>query len=115
MDPRSLHEDDWDYVRTLLPTDLEDRKSTRLNSSHRCISYAVFCLKKKQNNKVGLVWGVWRDRSIGNRCLKSKIRRLLKRLVIGVGLRFSFDLLFFFNDPAPPEISTLSLHAALPI
>src|SRR5437762_9126705 len=27
-----------------------DRKSTRLNSSHRCISYAVFCLKKK--NKI---------------------------------------------------------------
>src|SRR5437879_12423734 len=26
-----------------------DRKSTRLNSSHRCISYAVFCLKKKRN------------------------------------------------------------------
>src|SRR5437762_4235190 len=26
--------------------DWEDRKSTRLNSSHRCISYAVFCLKK---------------------------------------------------------------------
>src|SRR5437762_8162101 len=26
-----------------------DRKSTRLNSSHRCISYAVFCLKKKKN------------------------------------------------------------------
>src|SRR5437762_8602167 len=26
---------------------LVDRKSTRLNSSHRCISYAVFCLKKK--------------------------------------------------------------------
>src|SRR5437764_10606063 len=28
-----------------------DRKSTRLNSSHRCISYAVFCLKKKKNKK----------------------------------------------------------------
>src|ERR1017187_10868746 len=26
-----------------------DRKSTRLNSSHRCISYAVFCLKKQKN------------------------------------------------------------------
>src|SRR5437763_13470634 len=26
-----------------------DRKSTRLNSSHRCISYAVFCLKKKNS------------------------------------------------------------------
>src|SRR5437764_2111755 len=32
--------------------DKEDRKSTRLNSSHRCISYAVFCLKKKKNKKV---------------------------------------------------------------
>src|SRR2546430_4353812 len=27
-----------------------DRKSTRLNSSHSQISYAVFCLKKKKNN-----------------------------------------------------------------
>src|SRR5437867_11717418 len=27
----------------------QDRKSTRLNSSHRTISYAVFCLKKKKN------------------------------------------------------------------
>src|SRR3712207_7738137 len=29
----------------------EDRKSTRLNSSHANISYAVFCLKKKKNNR----------------------------------------------------------------
>src|SRR5690242_21747335 len=29
----------------------EDRKSTRLNSSHMSISYAVFCLKKKKHNK----------------------------------------------------------------
>src|SRR5207247_10135528 len=29
----------------------EDRKSTRLNSSHEWISYAVFCLKKKNKNK----------------------------------------------------------------
>src|SRR5437867_2493803 len=29
-----------------------DRKSTRLNSSHRTISYAVFCLKKKKKNKM---------------------------------------------------------------
>src|SRR5258708_36834379 len=28
-----------------------DRKSTRLNSSHQIISYAVFCLKKKKNHK----------------------------------------------------------------
>src|SRR3712207_624915 len=30
---------------------IEDRKSTRLNSSHANISYAVFCLKKKKNKK----------------------------------------------------------------
>src|SRR5437879_4699381 len=30
---------------------VEDRKSTRLNSSHRCISYAVFCLKKKTETR----------------------------------------------------------------
>src|SRR5438552_7681799 len=31
-------------------SDRRDRKSTRLNSSHQIISYAVFCLKKKINN-----------------------------------------------------------------
>src|SRR5437762_9831272 len=34
----------------------EDRKSTRLNSSHRCISYAVFCLKKKNIMKKSIYW-----------------------------------------------------------
>src|SRR5690242_21211479 len=33
------------------PEDLIDRKSTRLNSSHMSISYAVFCLKKKKKKK----------------------------------------------------------------
>src|SRR5262245_62498915 len=32
-----------------------DRKSTRLNSSHLGISYAVFCLKKKINNKIDIM------------------------------------------------------------
>src|SRR5438094_6574454 len=36
-------------VRWLGPN--RDRKSTRLNSSHRTISYAVFCLKKKKQKK----------------------------------------------------------------
>src|SRR5256885_5710855 len=35
--------------------DAEDRKSTRLNSSHLVISYAVFCLKKKKNKKNTMV------------------------------------------------------------
>src|SRR5439155_23955009 len=34
-----------------LEKSFQDRKSTRLNSSHVAISYAVFCLKKKKNNK----------------------------------------------------------------
>src|SRR5690349_22461950 len=38
-----------DRQRTMLD---EDRKSTRLNSSHVEISYAVFCLKKKKKEKV---------------------------------------------------------------
>src|SRR3712207_8116618 len=33
------------------PDDAADRKSTRLNSSHANISYAVFCLKKKKKTK----------------------------------------------------------------
>src|SRR3712207_8840283 len=38
------------YEFSVLPVDvLGDRKSTRLNSSHANISYAVFCLKKKKN------------------------------------------------------------------
>src|SRR3712207_8113511 len=35
----------------LYPADRQDRKSTRLNSSHANISYAVFCLKKKKTQK----------------------------------------------------------------
>src|SRR5256885_7353911 len=36
-------------ARNRLPILQEDRKSTRLNSSHLVISYAVFCLKKKNS------------------------------------------------------------------
>src|SRR2546427_6593622 len=39
----------------LLPLGLEDRKSTRLNSSHSQISYAVFCLKKKKKKEHKLI------------------------------------------------------------
>src|SRR5205085_9447662 len=40
-----------DALQILGPFDSRDRKSTRLNSSHSQISYAVFCLKKKKKNK----------------------------------------------------------------
>src|SRR5438552_7238413 len=47
-----------EHAITLLALDIraeqfrQDRKSTRLNSSHQIISYAVFCLKKKKKKKV---------------------------------------------------------------
>src|SRR5256885_11333622 len=39
----------WGGAVTIVARPHEDRKSTRLNSSHLVISYAVFCLKKKKN------------------------------------------------------------------
>src|SRR5207248_8174063 len=38
-------------MRLMMFETQRDRKSTRLNSSHRTISYAVFCLKKKKKKK----------------------------------------------------------------
>src|SRR2546422_3420798 len=43
--------------------DVEDRKSTRLNSSHGYISYAVFCLKKKKKKTNPPEWNT-QDRAI---------------------------------------------------
>src|SRR2546430_3560624 len=48
-----------DAVHRRLPRRLGlDRKSTRLNSSHSQISYAVFCLKKKNNTAISSVAGL---------------------------------------------------------
>src|SRR5688572_30946909 len=41
----------WEVARLLRKQYPPDRKSTRLNSSHSQISYAVFCLKKKKKNE----------------------------------------------------------------
>src|SRR5260221_9826850 len=40
----------WTLASDICDRPSRDRKSTRLNSSHTVISYAVFCLKKKKNN-----------------------------------------------------------------
>src|SRR5438552_16903306 len=48
--------DDTDRAAVLLRYFEKDRKSTRLNSSHQIISYAVFCLKKKR------YWLTWMRR-----------------------------------------------------
>src|SRR2546427_5613461 len=56
--------------------DLRDRKSTRLNSSHSQISYAVFCLKKKkEKTKPGLlVPGTKCTLSETNRAVTQRVR-----------------------------------------
>src|SRR6266576_1188661 len=83
----------------------EDRKSTRLNSSHVENSYAVFCLKKKrvgeepeggEQSENGEGGGGTDDRGAG-------------------GDDHRVAELFFFNETATTEPYTLSLHDALPI
>src|SRR5215475_4867022 len=82
---------------------MRDRKSTRLNSSHVKISYAVFCLKKKKKN----------EKSNGRHASALAYRsQLRKRSLCPLS---AFRLFFFFNDTATTEIYTLSLHDALPI
>src|SRR5438132_5791216 len=54
--PFDLHDLDnlaraGDIYNMSMQLKVEDRKSTRLNSSHTVISYAVFCLKKKKKKK----------------------------------------------------------------
>src|SRR6185436_20860503 len=85
--------------------DSRDRKSTRLNSSHQIISYAVFCLNKKIGD--------------AHCCFESEV------LVTFASLRVwmliinlageDFFVFFFFNATPTTDIYTLSLHDALPI
>src|SRR5207244_10192573 len=46
--PEELLEEEKKRAQEVLNEGIADRKSTRLNSSHQIISYAVFCLKKKK-------------------------------------------------------------------
>src|SRR3712207_6908803 len=43
------------YVELNFSEEARDRKSTRLNSSHANISYAVFCLKKKKESTIAIL------------------------------------------------------------
>src|SRR5260364_376534 len=95
-----------------------DRKSTRLNSSHQIISYAVFCLKKKKPNLqtrdqkrvvpmlITMRYMFW---------LSITYRRVLLKVLQKYPTQNTKARSFFFNDTATTEIYTLSLHDALPI
>src|SRR6202021_1387323 len=90
---------------------LPDRKSTRLNSSHTVISYAVFCLKKKNNDGRRECWR--RERF-------SRIRRARCCGPLGYLLRTHASLSsmtsspFFFIVRGTAKIYSLSLPAAFP-
>src|SRR5260221_8985649 len=54
----------WVIRRNSIPLrSCKDRKSTRLNSSHTVISYAVFCLKKKTMTCATMLW-IWASTTI---------------------------------------------------
>src|SRR4051795_6601778 len=98
---------------------LLDRKSTRLNSSHTLISYAVFCLKKKKPRTRQKPRGATQAPLTAPRCaaLRSTRKRRVSRhrhSLLHLGARISF-FFFFFNDTGTPEIYPLSLPAAFPI
>src|SRR6266478_2269746 len=87
-----------------------DRKSTRLNSSHSQISYAVFCLKKKNRRKAFRC-----STQLPKRFTRPAPMRLCSSYRCPPQPTLSWKLLmFFFNDTATTEIYTLSLHDALP-
>src|SRR6185312_10722848 len=90
-----------------------DRKSTRLNSSHDQISYAVFCLKNKIQP---LRLAVTKPGDVAAAAeLASDVTLVINNAGIAQPGGFLFPYIFFFTDPATTEIYTLSLHDALPI
>src|ERR1022692_1015155 len=98
---------------------LIDRKSTRLNSSHLVISYAVFCLKKKRLGRArlpeSLTTGACGSRRFPSWRPTHALRPTTDDAEHHRGVKFASSAFFFFNDTATPEIYPLSLHDALPI
>src|SRR3954449_8369688 len=96
-----------------------DRKSTRLNSSHTLISYAVFFLKKKNVEVEDVHMGM----RVKGKCVRDRtaddVHMGMRVKANGVDEpkpdHTSIMWFFFFNDTATTEIYTLSLHDALPI
>src|SRR5476649_864249 len=92
----------------------QDRKSTRLNSSHTVISYAVFCLKKKKFFEGIQGFKIWFSQIFNTRLLKFNEPPFVSGKRVKAR-KFGPLEGFFFNDTATTEIYTLSLHDALPI
>src|ERR1039457_7136881 len=102
---RDTNADHWSLVKDARLR--LDRKSTRLNSSHLVISYAVFCLQKK-DDVAGVDWHL-------STASRTAVVLCFSWIVAYATLQPSAIRIFFFNDTATTEIYTLSLHDALPI
>src|ERR1022692_4023051 len=92
-----------------------DRKSTRLNSSHLVISYAVFCLKKKKDRRDKLhphrhVVPRHSNPPAFGQCVAP---HHVRRPEVDLRTVVREEVFFFFNLAAAPEVYTLSLHLAL--
>src|ERR1039457_1004048 len=102
------------------PTGRLDRKSTRLNSSHLVISYAVFCLKKKHVEDHYAGKHIPEHGPVLAALLSATaagLGRLAGVLVPAPSYRqiLPVDFFFFFNGPATTESYPLPPHDALPI
>src|SRR5436190_1723486 len=99
------------------PRSWVDRKSTRLNSSHTVISYAVFCLKKKKKKRrTTQATNKTRHKNSPTSSLSlDSVYSLALHDSFIYNISLSFFFFFFFNDTSTTEIYTLSLHDALPI
>src|ERR1039458_2070039 len=95
--------------------DLQDRKSTRLNSSHLGISYAVFCLKKHRNRMIVFAPTSAQVRESYLRYTCTTLFRCVKvecGNVLNVS-RAIFPTLFFFLMIRRPPRSTLFPYTTL--
>src|ERR1035441_6495425 len=97
-----------------------DRKSTRLNSSHLGISYAVFCLKKKKQKQTTIqrTQPMHGARPSTDTHWQSAIARVTSRSsYVRVHMLFCCVVcfFFFFNDPGPPGIFPFSPPRPFPI
>src|SRR3982750_369790 len=96
-----------------------DRKSTRLNSSHDQISYAVFCLKKQLLHPAD---------GEGHAALYMPKRQVCDRVgarvarggaarggQVGAMIRVEHSAVFFFKEPGAHGVLPLSPHGRLPV
>src|SRR3954465_648375 len=96
-----------------------DRKSTRLNSSHTIISYAVFCLKKKTSRSSAgydpASARSTRQSTPHRRHAPTKARAAPRPAAREVAGDRSVLGYFFLKNGPPPEIPALPQHSPLPI